>query len=55
MIQNIVESEFARGLDEYRATRIFGVVMDAHSGELLALVQTGGLIRTKLNFKPRII
>ena len=37
--QEIVEDEFMRGKEEAKAKRVFGLVMDADSGEILALAQ----------------
>ncbi|MBL7661708.1 penicillin-binding protein 2, partial [bacterium] len=39
-IQAIVEAEFVQGLSDTKAKRIFGTILDADSGEILALAQT---------------
>ena len=36
VIQSIVESEFQKGREESQAAKVFGLVMDADSGEILA-------------------
>ncbi len=48
VIQSIVESEFDKGKQEAIASKVFGLVMDADSGELLALAQSPGMNPSKL-------
>ncbi len=40
VIQEILESEFARGAEDAQAKRVFGLAMDADTGEILGLGQT---------------
>ncbi len=40
VIQGIVEEEFNRGESESQAKRVFGLVMDAETGEILSLAQS---------------
>jgi len=40
VLQNILEEEFLRAREETQAAKVFGVMMDAESGEILALAQS---------------
>lgn len=42
VIQGIVEEEFNRGKEESRAAKVFGLIMDAETGEVLAMAQSPG-------------
>ena len=39
IIQGIVEDEFQKGLNDAKAKRVFGLMMDADSGDILAMAQ----------------
>jgi len=43
IIQGILEEEFEQGRADSEAARVFGVLMEAGSGEILAMAQTGGV------------
>ncbi len=53
MMQNILEEEFLRGHKESKAKTVYGLVMDAYSGEILALGQTPGFNPNTERVSPR--
>ena len=51
-IQGILEEEFAKAQEESKAKAVFGIVMDAESGEILAMAQTPSVNFNLPNIKP---
>ena len=51
-IQGILEEEFAKAREQSKAKAVFGIVMDAESGEILAMAQAPGVNFNMPNVKP---